>query len=90
MAILDQHPGLHFTVKVNDEPLREHADPEAEKSDNIITKYIEVKTNNIFEVVVNFLEATHGVTIAIQLDGVQVASCIMRLEDLKTDRGHKF
>jgi hypothetical protein len=91
MADLDNRAGLTVEVVVHNHPLAEHDDAFTEDPPKMVTKYLEVSGNDTFEVLTKFhenFEATYGVRVEVRLDGVKVNSYLVRLKDLKEERGH--
>jgi hypothetical protein len=50
MAIHPDHPGLEVHVAVNDQPLREYEDEDAIADTKTITRYIEVRAGDEFQI----------------------------------------
>jgi hypothetical protein len=50
MAIHPDHPGLEVHVAVNDQPLREYEDEDAIADIKTITRYIEVRAGDEFQI----------------------------------------
>jgi hypothetical protein len=93
MAVIKDIPGLKVEIIANGEPLQEYDDDEAENSATNVTRYIQVGSDRIFAIVVQFLDeyvATRGMRIEIRLDGVKVSATLLALNKLMREGGHKF
>jgi hypothetical protein len=93
MAIINDIPGLSVEVVSNGDALREYEDVYAADEPKKVTKYIEVQSDETFEIVARFLEnlnAKYGVCVEIRLDGTKVSASLIRLGELRKGGGHTY
>lgn len=74
MAVLDAHPGLATEIIVNNVPLTEYRDDEAEESPQKVTKYIEASSGAEFVITTTLnmpFPDKYGVEVRVSVDGNQ-------------------
>jgi hypothetical protein len=77
MAIIDAIPGLTVEVIVNNIPLREYPDPEADAGPKQATTYIEAHSGSTFWILTKFLDdffAISDFSLETRLDGDKFSS----------------
>jgi hypothetical protein len=92
MAVIPDIPGLKVEVIANEEPLKEYDTEVADDAAKTVTKFVEVRANDKFEISTTFDDdfvATHGFLLEVRLDGSKVYSTLLPLGQLKKSGGHK-
>lgn len=91
MAVIDAIPGLEVRIFVNDQPLHEHQDRDAEVAPKTIERYVEAQSKTEYEIHYSFkrpFPADRPVSMIVTIDGKDVDEPMIRPFELFDPNGH--